>query len=100
MLSDQWGTVSNSYKEDLLKESPLRELLHQKSTPFAFPNGIPVEARIKKLNDVAPNHMEAKRMLQKKYFSYGELDDTVPIFSFVGRVTKQKGVLLILEMAE
>ena len=27
MLSDQWGTVSPSYKIDLLNESPLRDLL-------------------------------------------------------------------------
>lgn len=28
MLSDQWGTVSPSYKQDLLNESPLRDLLN------------------------------------------------------------------------
>lgn len=30
MLSDQWATVSPSYKEDLLKSSDLAELLRQK----------------------------------------------------------------------
>ena len=43
MLSDQWGTVSPSYKEDLLNTSPLNDLLKQKPMPFAFPNGIPIE---------------------------------------------------------
>jgi hypothetical protein len=63
MLSDQWGTVSPSYKEDLLRESSLNYLLKAKSHPFAFPNGIPVEARIKKLDEVAPDHLSAKRLL-------------------------------------
>jgi starch synthase len=35
-----------------------------------------------------------------KYFNYGDLDDTVPLFSFVGRITTQKGVHLILDAAE
>lgn len=30
MLSDQWATVSPSYKEDLLRTSPLNPLLKQK----------------------------------------------------------------------
>jgi len=63
MLSDQWATVSPSYKEDLLKTSSLQGLLKQKTNPFAFPNGIPVEARIKKLNEVAPDHLTAKKLI-------------------------------------
>ena len=35
-----------------------------------------------------------------KYFNYKDLDDTVPLFAFVGRVTSQKGVHLILDTAE
>jgi len=35
-----------------------------------------------------------------KYFNYGEADYSVPLFSFVGRITLQKGVLLILDVAE
>jgi len=31
MLSDQWGTVSPSYKQDLINQSPLNDLLKQKS---------------------------------------------------------------------
>jgi hypothetical protein len=55
--------VSPSYKEDLLKTSPLADLLRQKPLPFAFPNGIPVEARIKKLDDAAPDHATAKKLI-------------------------------------
>jgi starch synthase len=100
MLSDQWATVSPSYKHDLLNTSPLADLLRQKPQPFAFPNGIPVEARIKKLNECAPDHPSAKRLIQKKYFGYQELDDAVPLLAFVGRITTQKGVHLILDAAE
>lgn len=87
LLSDQWGTVSKSYKEDLLKDSPLRGLLRMKNEAFAFPNGIPIEERIKKLDAAAPDHLAAKRIIQKKYFNYADLDDSVPLFAFVGRIT-------------
>jgi len=70
MLSDQWGTVSPSYKEDLLRTSTLSPVLKQKLQPFAFPNGIPVKARLKKLDEAAPDHTTAKRLIQKKYFGY------------------------------
>lgn len=100
MLSDQWGTVSKSYREDLLNSSGLSPLLRQKPEPFAFPNGIPIGDRLKKLDACAPDHLTAKKLLQQKYFNFGELDDTVPLFAFVGRVTAQKGVHLILDVAE
>lgn len=65
----------------------MAELLRQKPQPFAFPNGIPVEARIKKLNEAAPDHTTAKKLIQKKYFGYEDLDDSVPLLAFVGRIT-------------
>jgi starch synthase len=74
-------------------------LLWQKPSPFAFPNGTPIGDRLKKLDAVAPDHLTAKELLQKKYFNR-ELDDSIPIFAFVGRVTAQKGVHLILDCAE
>lgn len=83
-----------------MNTSPLSPLLKQKSQPFGFPNGIPIEARIKKLNDAAPDHLTAKKLIQKKYFGYSDLDDTVPLLAFVGRITAQKGVHLILDAAE
>lgn len=70
MQSDQWSTVSKSYREDLLGSSSLAPLLKEKPQPFAFPNGIPIAARIKKLDAAAPDHITAKRMLQKKYFKF------------------------------
>lgn len=39
-------------------------------------------------------------MLQKKYFKLDKLDNSLPIFAFVGRITQQKGVHLILENLE
>jgi glycogen synthase len=55
---------------------------------------------LKKLDAAAPDHLSAKRIIQKKYFNYQDLDDTVPLLSFVGRITLQKGVHLILDAAE
>ncbi len=83
-----------------MRESPLSYLLRQKTQPFAFPNGIPITERVKKLDAVAPNHEHAKKLLQRKYFNFQDLDDTIPIFSFVGRITTQKGVHLILDVVE
>ena len=58
-----------------------------KEHPFAFPNGIPIAERIRKLDEKAPDHITAKKALQIKYFNYTELDDNVPLFAFVGRIT-------------
>jgi glycogen synthase len=52
------------------------------------------------LNEAAPDHLSAKKLLQKKYFNYQDLDDSVPLFTFVGRITDQKGVHLILDAVE
>ena len=46
------------------------------------------------------NHLDAKRIIKKKYFKCSELEKDIPVFSFVGRVTKQKGVHLILDVIE
>lgn len=100
MMSDQWATVSKSYRDDLMNSSPLSPILRMKSHPFAYPNGIPIADRVKRLDAAAPNHDLAKRGLQMKYFNFTDLDDSIPLFAFVGRVTKQKGVHLILDVAE
>lgn len=100
MLSDQWSTVSKSYREDLLNSSGLCQILRQKPNPFAYPNGIPIKERIRKLDLVAPDHLTAKGKLQQKYFGFGQLDDSIPLFAFVGRITAQKGVHLICDIAE
>jgi glycogen synthase len=52
------------------------------------------------MDEVAPDHLTAKKKVQMKYFNYKALDDSVPLFAFVGRVTAQKGVHLILDTAE
>jgi len=100
ICSDQWSTVSKSYRDDLLNSSPLAPLLRLKQQPFAHPNGIPIADRVKKLNVVAPTHLHAKRLIQKKYFNMVDLDDSIPLYAFVGRITTQKGVHLILDIAE
>lgn len=66
--------------------------------PFAFPNGIPKDLRLKKVMEECNNdHLEAKFKLQQKYFNFKGLDQNVCIMSFIGRITQQKGVHLILE---
>lgn len=101
LMSDQWGTVSPSYRKDLLETSPLAYLLSSHKKPFAYPNGIFKEQRLKNLaSAVGMSKEDAKFKIQMKYFGYKTGDLSVPVFSFVGRITQQKGVLLILEAAE
>jgi starch synthase len=101
MMSDQWSTVSPSYRQELLDSSPLAPILRQKSQPFAFCNGIFKVLRLKALQEKAgTDRVACKKLIQTKYFGYKDVDLNVPIYSFVGRLTQQKGVLLILDAAE
>jgi glycogen synthase len=101
LMSDQWGTVSPSYRKDLCETSPMAPLLNNHKKPFAFPNGIFRAQRIKALEQKAgTSHLEAKKALQKKYFNFQDADYSIPLYSFVGRITLQKGVLLILDCVE
>lgn len=101
MMSDQWGTVSSTYKEDIKKNSPLSFFLNKKTEAFSHSNGILKEKRLKELKEKCPGgREEAKKYIQQTYFGYKEADYSVPIFSFVGRLCEQKGVLLILDSVE
>lgn len=71
---DNWGTVSHSYKVDLLKESPLADILWRYPNPFSFPNGVRRAERVHILQTKTPgNHLDAKRMIQTKYFKCSDL---------------------------
>ena len=48
---------------------------------------------------VAPDHLSAKAKLQRTFFAT-ELRDDIPVFCFVGRITEQKGVHLIVNTVE
>ncbi len=101
MASDSWGTVSKSYRSDLLNGSPLRHLLRAAAHPFGHPNGIPIALREARLAALpTPTHETAKAALQRKYFGMKQPDLSIPLFGFVGRITLQKGVHLILNAVE
>jgi glycogen synthase len=46
------------------------------------------------------SHAEAKADLQRRYFGMERPDASIPLLAFVGRITAQKGVHLILQSAE
>jgi starch synthase len=101
MASDSWGTVSRSYRADLLSGSPLRHLLRAAAHPFGFPNGIPIALRESRLAALpTATHESAKAALQRRYFNMSQPDMSIPLFGFVGRITLQKGVHLILNAVE
>ena len=103
MASDQWTTVSKSYRKEILDESCLNFLLKKFEQPFAFPNGVR-SVNIKKKLENLDTHKNEKINLIKKYFGYEFLDkkkyDEYILFGFVGRITEQKGVLLMLDVFE
>lgn len=94
MNCDNWGTVSHSYKYEIINTSPLSPLLSQFKNAFSYPNGIRKNERMALIKQIAPSHQQAKAKLQKKYFKYEDPD--IPLFGFVGRISEQKGVKLIL----
>jgi starch synthase len=100
MISDQRATVSNSYKEEIKNNSALKDILNLKPNPFSHPNGILKFRRLKLMEDVKMTRDECKAYIQKKYLNYKEPDFFAPIISFVGRITPQKGVMMILNIAE
>ncbi|PFH35371.1 hypothetical protein BESB_062580 [Besnoitia besnoiti] len=104
---DGWGTVSPSYRDELMGEhgqtnaSPLAPLLRRHHHPFATPNGIPIKLRLERLKNLGfRSHWEAKAALQRHYFKFEKGDDSIPLLAFIGRITQQKGVHLIVELAE
>lgn len=62
-MADQWATVSKSYRDELIETSSLRSLLLEKTEPFAFPNGIPIAERVKRMDQICPDHLSAKRKI-------------------------------------
>lgn len=98
MTSDTWATVSWSYRADLLASSTLADLLSAAPQPFAHPNGIRLIARKAKLPHVT--HEQAKAQLQHTYFGPTGVDPNTCLLGFVGRITSQKGVHLILDTVE
>lgn len=103
LTSDAWGTVSPSYRNELRRPggSPLAPLLNRYRTPFGYPNGVPFSTRRAQLDALdVKTHEEAKAWIQKTYFGCSEPDLSIPLFAFIGRITEQKGVHLLVDGAE
>jgi len=101
LCSDSWGTVSNSYLEELVSFHPLKYILRLARCPFGYPNGIRKKEREALLKTRGGgSHLQAKTIIQQRYFQFQTLDASIPLFCFIGRVTSQKGVHLILQSVE
>lgn len=99
LATDTWGTVSCTYQQDITHSSALAPLLRRFPQPFSSPNGVLVfEKKMKYAGLATHTHNTAKLFVQEKYFGVENL--AIPLLVFVGRITEQKGVHLICEVAE
>ena len=98
LKSDQWGTVSKTYKRHLQLNSPLAELLNQKPCPFGYPNGVFVKEKLKQIKGLDKNY--CKQYIQQNYFEFEEPDFSIPVYSFIGEIVEDKGLMLILNSIE
>ena len=90
---------STVFQQDIQHNSALAPLLRRFPQPFSSPNGVYVfEKKLQYASLPTRTHNTAKLYVQKKYFGYENL--SIPLLVFVGRITEQKGVHLICEMAE
>ena len=122
MSCDQWGTVSKTYRDDLLSKSNLKDFLKEFPNPFAFSNGIFREKRINDIKLLLANILKneannkninineinlfnedfkniCKAKLQQTYFNENFNPNKI-LFSYLGRITEQKGIKIILDNAE
>ena len=122
MSCDQWGTVSKTYRDDLLSKSNLKDILKEFPNPFAFSNGIFREKRINEIKFLLKNLLKneandkninineidlfnedfkniCKAKIQQTYFNENFNPNKI-LFSYLGRITEQKGIKLILDNAE
>ena len=115
---DQWGTVSKSYKDDLLNKSNLKNVLKEFPSPFSCSNGIFRENRIYEIKNYLQQLLKeenininnvniydeeikniCKKKIQQKYFNEN-YDPKNILFSYLGRIAEQKGTKIILDNAE
>lgn len=105
LCSDQWGTVSKTYRADILAQSPLRDLLAKFPRPFGYSNGVDKFGLRRDIEQLFggydfETHLQAKATLQKTYFGLPQLDDSIMLLSTIGRIVDQKQVHLVLEAVE
>ena len=62
LASDQWATVSKSYRKEILDGSSLKHLLLQHPEPFAFPNGVRSKVIQAKISKLRPRDQERKSL--------------------------------------
>lgn len=96
LCSSAWGTVSASYRDDLLASSAYAPLLRQFGTGIACASGIPLERRRMELA-VHGGHESAKASLQRACFGEEGVRPDIPLLVFLGRVSYQKGIHLLLD---
>lgn len=88
---------------EILNFSNLSSLLRLHDNPFSFPNGVHGEQKRLQFDRLA-GHSEEKRKLIKSFFKIDlkkfEAYDQFILFGFIGRISHQKGVHLILDVCE
>ena len=96
LCSCAWATVSASYRDELLASSSYAPLLRAAGGAIACNSGLPLGRRRAELA-AHGDHATAKATLQRRCFGESGVRSSVPLFLFLGRVSYQKGVHLLLD---
>ena len=94
--SSAWGTVSAAYRDALLATSSYAPLLHACGGAIACDSGLPLSRRRAELAGYG-DHPAAKVTLQRRCFGEAGVRPSTPLLLFLGRVSYQKGVHLLLD---
>lgn len=99
MSADQWGTISKTYRSNLLESSPYNYLLVNFPNPFACSTGINIENRKELIKGMGNQH-DTKRYVQQQYFKLDDIDNNLCLFAFVGNFTAESGISMIADCFE
>jgi len=96
LCSCAWATVSTSYRDELLASSSYAPLLRAAGGAIACASGLPLGRRRAELA-AHGDHAAAKATLQRRCFGESGVRSSVPLFLFLGRISYQKGIHLLLD---
>lgn len=97
LCADRWATVGRSYAARLCATGRLAALLCARGPPLVAPASVPVRAHVAQIARLGLTRAQAKAEVQLRFFGQRGVLPRRPLLAFVGRVTRQKAVHLLLD---